>query len=355
MSLRELQEKYDDFYAPRFRVEVGNRTFTDATGVLSDLSVDTTMDGADRFSFNVNYPFDHSSGSFVGFEWDEFAPGTSVKMWISYGEQLDPEPPTSQPEADPALVGKISSVKTDFPSGGTPSIGVSGFDLLHEMSDGTKERKWEETTVADVVKDVASEYFGKKVDVDETGLKPNSIVQDNKTDLEFVSKELGETYGFEVFVSRDTLYFKTRDDRRRPGTPIATLRYGESLSSFSPEVNDAEQVKTVEVRHWDPASKDEIVGTAEQEEGSGKLVLRRTVGSEDEARTIAEAELNRVVDSFVTGSGETLGIPELRAGVTVRIEGVTGRFTGNYFVEQAAHSLGGSGYTTSLQMTERPK
>lgn len=355
MSLRELREQYGDFYAPRFRVEVGNRTFTDATGVLSDLSVDTTMDGADRFKFNANYPFDHSNGEFTGFEWDDFAPGTPVKMWLGYGEQLDTDTPAAQPEADPAFVGRISAVKTDFPSGGTPSIAVSGFDLLHDMTKGTKERSWEETTVSDVVREVAREYFGNKVDVDETGLEPDSIVQDKKNDLQFLATELGEAYGFEVFARRDEFFFKTRDRRKRPGTPIVTLRYGESLSSFSPELNDAEQVKTVEVRDWDPARKTEIVGTAEQEEGSGKLVLRRTVGSADEARSIAEAELNRVADSFVTGSGETIGIPELRAGVTVRIEGVTRRFTGDYFVEQATHGLGGSGYTTSFQVTERPQ
>jgi phage protein D len=355
LGLRELRERHGDFYAPRFRVEVGGRTFTDATGVLSDLSVDTTMEGADRFSFTANYPFDHSNARFEGFDLDDFAPGTSVKMWLGYGERLDPEPATAGPAADPAFVGKVSSVKTDFPSSGTPSVAISGFDLLHDMTKGTKERSWEETTVSDVVAEVAGEYFGKKVEVDETGLKPDSIVQDRKNDLQFLATEIGEKYGFEVFARRDEFFFKTKDRRKRPGEPVVVLRYGESLSSFSPELNDAEQVKTVEVRHWDPAKKDEIVGTAEQEEGSGKLVLRRTVQSADMATSVAEAELNRVTESFVSGSGETIGIPEIRAGVTVRIEGVTERFSRDYLVEQATHSLGGSGYTTSFRATERPK
>lgn len=355
MSLRDLQKKYGEFYSPRFRVEVGGETFTEATGILSDVSVDTTMDGADRFSFNLNYPFDHSIGSFTDFEWDDFAPDTSVTMWLGYGEQLEPPERTDRPEADPAFVGKISSIKTDFPSGGAPTVAISGYDLLHDMTKGTKERSWEKTKVSEVVKKVASEYFGKKVDVDETGLEPNKVIQDKKNDFQFLATELGETYGFEVYVRRDKFFFKTQDPRKRPGKPVVTLRYGESLSSFSPELNDAEQVKTVEVRHWNPAKKKEIVGTAEQEEGTGKRVIRQMVQSEDMAKSIAEAELNRIAEAYVSGSGETIGIPEIRAGVTVRIEGVDERFTGNYFVEQATHGIGGSGYTTSFQVTERPK
>lgn len=353
MSLRELQAKYGDFYSPRFRVTVGTETFTEATGVISDLQVDSTLDGADRFSFTLNYPFDHSKGAFSGFDWADFAVDTSVTIWMGYGTNLEPPAPKTRPEADPAFVGKISSVQPDFPSGGTPTVAISGYDLLHDMTTGTKERSWEGTSVSDIVREVASEYFGRKVEVDETGLTPDTVVQDKKSDYQFLATDLGETYGFEVFVRRDAFFFKTREPTKRPGEPVVTLRYGESLSSFSPELNDAEQVQTVEVRHWNPSTKSEIVGTATQEEGSGTRVLRAPVQSEDMATSMAEAELGRITESFVRGSGETLGIPEIRAGVTIRIEGVSEQFTRNYFVEQATHGIGGSGYTTSFQLTER--
>lgn len=355
MSLQDLQKKYGDFYSPRFRVEVGDKTFTEATGVLSDVQVDTTMEGADRFSFTLNYPFDHSTGSFTGLKWEEFAPGTPVKLWLGYGKQLEPPAPTAQPAADPAFLGKISSVKTDFPSSGTPTVAISGHDLLHDMTKGTEKEIWENTNVTDVVEAVAGKYFGRKTDVDKVDLKPARIEQDNKSDYQFLATEIGEKYGFDLFVRRDTFFFKTRDRKKRPASPVVTLRYGESLNSFSPEINDAGQVKTVEVRGWDSANKNDIVGIAEQEQGTGKLVFRETIQSEDQARSIARAEMDRISTAFVTGSGETIGIPEIRAGVTVSIEGVSEKFTRKYFVEQATHSIGGSGYTTSFQVTERPK
>lgn len=355
MSLRDLQEKYGDFYSPRFRVEVGDRTFTEATGVLSDVSVDTTLDGADRFSFTLNYPFDHSNGSFVGFEWADFAENTPVTLWLGYGKQLEPSEPTERPEADPAFVGKISSIKTDFPSGGMPTIAISGFDLLHDMTKETKKRSWEDTKVTEVVTKVAGEYFGKpNTNVEPSDLKPDKIIQE-KNDYQFLATDLGDKYGFEMFARRKKFFFRSRKPDRKPGTPVVTLRYGESLDSFSPELNDSAQVKTVEVRHWDPAKKKEIVGSAEGTEGTGKRVIRATAQSKDIADSIAEAELARISEGFVSGSAETIGIPEIRAGVTVRIEGVGEKFTGDYFVEQATHSIGGSGYTTSFQITERPK
>jgi hypothetical protein len=353
MSLQDLQAKYENFYAPRFRVTVDGEPFTDATGVISDLSVDTTLDGADRFSFTLNYPFDHATSAFDGLDWETFAIGNAVEIWMGYGSALEANSETAQPESDSAFIGKISAVQPDFPAGGTPTVAISGYDLLHDMTTGTKERSWEDTSLTDIVTEVASEYFGEKVEVDETGLTPPKVIQDKKNDYQFLATDLGETYGFELFVRRDAFYYKTREPGKRPTDPIATLRYGESLSSFSPELNDAQQVETVEVRHWDPATKSEIVGTAEQEEGSGTSVVRLAVQSAEIATKIAEAELFRISTAFVSGSGETVGIPELRAGVTLRIEGVSKPFNRDYFVEQATHSLGGSGYTTSFKLTER--
>ncbi|WP_435158793.1 phage late control D family protein [Haladaptatus sp. DFWS20] len=355
MTLQQLQERYGDFYSPRFRAEIGGQTFTEAHGVLSDVSVDTTMEGADRFSFTLNYPFDYSTGSFSGFEWDDFEVGTSVRLWLGYGKQLEPSPNVERPEADPAFVGKISSVQPSFPSGGTPTIAVSGYDLLHEMTKGTNSGSWEKTKVSDVVTAVASKYFGNNVEVDSTDLKPNKIIQDTKSDYQFLAEELGAKYGFETFVRRETFYFKTREPNKRPSTPVVSLRYGESLSSFSPELNDAEQVKTVEARYWDAAKKKDVVTTVEQSEGTGKRVLRVKTQSVDEARTVAEAEMARISQSFVRGTAETFGIPDIRAGVSVRIEGVDEKFSGDYFVEQATHQIGSSGYTTAFQLTERPK
>ena len=45
MDLGELVQQYDGFYAPRFVVTVDTRSFSESSGLISDLSIDATLDG----------------------------------------------------------------------------------------------------------------------------------------------------------------------------------------------------------------------------------------------------------------------------------------------------------------------
>lgn len=352
MRIGDLQEKYEDFYAPRFSVEVDGVVFSDRDGVISDLKIDTTMDGADQFSFSLNYQFDWENGEFVGLDWEQFAVGRPVTILMGYGSAIEAEQTGAQPATDPAFVGSIAAVKSDYPSSGTPTVQVSGFDPLKDMMSGEYDRSWEDVPMVTIVEEIASEYFDT-VQIDDVGLTVTKLSQDQETDYDFLVKKIATPYGFEVFARRNTFYFKTRDPTKLPTEPILVLKYGESLGAFSPEVNQASQVQTVEVRHWDPDTKSKIVGSASQPEGSGTRIIRSQVADEEAATKRAEGELKRISQSFVGGSGETVGLPELRAGVFIGIEGVGTRFSRNYFVTQASHSIGGSGYTTTFQVAER--
>ncbi len=48
----------------------------------------------------------------------------------------------------------------------------------------------------------------------------------------------------------------------------------------------------------------------------------------------------------VTATGSTIGLPDLRAGVGVRIDGLGARYDGSYFVTETTHSFTGAGYRT---------
>lgn len=337
MSLEAFGRKYDDFYAPRFVVRVGNEEIREFDGVISALSVDTILDGADRFSFTLAGQFDHEARRFTGIDWDQYSSGTEVRIRMGY-ENLQ----------EPALVGRIQSVRPDFPASGEPTVEVSGYGLLHDMTRGTNSNSWDETTDTAVVREVASEYAFDRVVVEETGTTRRKVIQDDQSDYRFL-KSLADRNGFELFGDRDTLYFRAPKHDR---TPEVTLQYGESLGSFSPEFNDAAQVQTVEVRHWNPKTKEEIVGSAERDRGSGKTVLRRPVESRDEAEAVARAELDRLAEGLIEGNGETVGLPEIRAGTVLRLEGLGDMFTGTYYVQQATHGIGSSGYETSFDVSE---
>ena len=352
--LGDFEKRYGDFYTPRFRIQVGESRFAEADGVVSDVSVESTLDGADSFSFTLHYPFEHEASRFRGLSWEAFAPRTPVTIWLGYGNLLGPDP-QAKPEVDPLLTGRIASVKPEFPADGAPAITVSGFDLLHDMTRGTDSDSWNDKTDSDVVSILTSKYelnFPTR-EVTATGVPREKIIQDKESDYA-VLKRLADTNRFELFARLDTLYF--RPPPRKPD-PNLTLTYGDSLRSFSPERNDAEQVGEVEIRHWDPGAKKEIVGKATRPDQKGKTVLRRAVDSKAQADILAEAALADLTEGEVTGSGETVGLPDLRVGewVTLEIGGFdeTGKalFDGDYYVQGVSHRLGGSGYTTSFSVT----
>lgn len=331
-------------HSPRFDVTIGGKTYQEAGGGITDLVVETTIEGADRFSLTLNVSFDREQKRFAGFNWDDFATGKDVDVSLGWGDG----------SLEPVFVGKIHRVNTDFSRGQGPSIGLSGYGLLHDMMRGTKDRSWSETTVSDVVEEVLSSYFGD-LTVEGGGMTRDKIYQHDQSDYRFV-RGLAGKYGYQFYTQRNSVHFTPRSSMGSP-EPIVTLRYGAALESFSGEIDEANEVQEVEVRHWDMQTQKEIVGTASTDaKNKKKEVFRVPCSSNEEAQQIAETKLDRLSSSVATGRGETdRGIPQLTAGETIRVEDVGSRFSKNYYVTKATHRIGGSGYRTSFEAREAPE
>ena len=141
------------------------------------------------------------------------------------------------------------------------------------------------------------------------------------------------------------------------------------LISFSPQLTLAKQVSKVTVRGWDPTTKTSIVQSASPGDlpagaAGGKsgpalaatnfpnkqdVVVDCPVTSVQEAKALAVSLLRERAYEFITGSGQVIGVPDLRPGFNVRLSGLGQRFTQDYYVTKVEHTLGGSGYTTSFE------
>lgn len=336
MNFETLRSEYSNFYAPRFEASVDGESFSESDGVISELTISATLNRADHFSFTLNYPFDRERGQFRGLDWDRFSLGRPVELSIGYGSPLES-----------VFTGTINSIRPNFPSGGGPIVTIGGYGLIHEMMKGTQSRSWDEPTDSSVARAVADEYGFKQKTIEETDLNHVIVKQDKESDYQFLEK-LANNNGFEFAVRRGTFYF---GPPRKDNPPVATLRYGESLNSFSVDASNSRQVETVEVRHWSPERKEEIVGSAKyDDQGTGKKVIRRPVRSKEEANRIAAAESSEISDNQFQGNGETVGIPKIWVGETIQLEGL-GKFTDTYYINDTTHRIGSSGYTTSFQVT----
>ncbi|MFC3959400.1 phage late control D family protein [Halovivax cerinus] len=330
-------------YSPRFTVEVGGQRFQEPGGRIADLVVETSFEGADRFSFTLNYPFDEELDEFAGLSWDDFEIGTDVDISMGYG---------NDGQLTSLLSGKIQSISGEFTVDRGPSVQVAGYGLLWETMQGTRSDSWSETTIGDAVEDVLSSYAFSSVEVERADIKREKLIQDGTTDYRFV-QDLARTYGFEFYATRETVRFVPRStavDEK----PAVELWYGEALHDFFGECTQQKQEYQVEVRAWDVGKREEITATAGSASAANKAVFRVPAMSRDEAKRIAETKHGQYSDGIISGHGEADGIPEIRAGETIELAELGSRFSGRYHVTKATHRMGASGYRTTFEAAEVP-
>jgi phage protein D len=142
------------------------------------------------------------------------------------------------------------------------------------------------------------------------------------------------------------------------------LTWGAGLLDAKVTLTTANQVKKVTVHGWDRAKQKAIIESADWDDpklrklnpGLREIVERcdpreervvtRPVFSKEEARTLARDLLLGRAQDLVKLQGTVLGLPRLRAGSRVRIDGIGLRLSGEYFVTETTHTLGTAGYLT---------
>lgn len=361
-SIVQLEKTHKGFYVPSYEILVNNRNLlTDLFMEISSVKVDNVLKGGDRFSFTVNSTFNFEDRDFEHLE-DTFAFGNSVLIKMGYQNGMPQPDETAMPIM---IMGKITAVQTSFPASGLPQINVSGYDLTYCMGKGKKSRKpWQNKTDSYVVSQIAGEY-GLSPQVIDTVVEHPTTQQNQESDAQFIER-LSNRNGYECFAREKNLIFRPRP--KKPETPVVSLEWGKGLLSFSPEINIAEQVTKVEVRGWDVNTKKEVVGNAQAGDEPGRakgnsgaevlkkvcreeaeLKVRESVFSKQEAKRRADAILKERSELFVQGSGESIGMPEIRAGTYIELKGMGKLFSRSYYIQQCTHTINSSGYRTTFK------
>jgi phage protein D len=264
------------------------------------------------------------------------------------------------------MSGHITAVGTSFSEGGSPALEVSGLDAAYRLSLGNSDRQMEKATIADMVSRIAADN-GFRARVSGPPGAPRTLVNNFDSDLAYLislSTQASKDRKFEFYArpssSGDTLHFGPRDTSAEP---IATLTWGVDLLSFTPEVALGKQVSKVVVHASDELTREKIVGTATREasgsdgksggdtvkEVTGKEVVhhvREPMKSQEEADERAAALLAEMAQSYVGGSGETFGLPELLPDTWIELAGLGKPFAKTFYVSGAVHEFGATGYRT---------
>jgi len=331
---------------------------------VSQVEVDLVLGTASRFTFTVADCYSHKLHAFRTGRGDDLLAllsfGAEVQIGMGYGDA------SSTPTA---VSGMITEITTVFPEGGSPELVVAGYDHGFALTMGKNSRTWSKSRDSDAAHEIASSNNLSST-IETTTEKHEQIEQNQESDWEFL-KKLADRNHFELYVDEHrTLRFGKPNDK---AGAVVRLVYGEGLLSFKPEANLAGQISKVEVYGWNTKTKKPIVGVAGAGEESGlsgksagqhlnafvrdpgkrpTLRLRQPVFTQAEADQRAKAALSERAKQFLTGDGETIGLPEVRPDRNVELANLGVPFSKIYYIQQATHKIDSNGYRTRFKVKE---
>ncbi|MFW0784701.1 VgrG-related protein [Gordonia sp. CPCC 206044] len=278
----------------------------------------------------------------------------------------------AQPAPKDLLIGEITAIEAEFEKSGTFTT-VRGYDQSHRLFRGRHTAAFTQATASDAATQCARR----------AGLRPGRIVasptvydhisQRDQTDWEFLTA-LARGIGYRVGVCDGALDFGPPTEAQSapgadPENPLV-LRFGVDITRLRSSITAAEQVGHVEVRGWDVATKQPIVGTAQPDAPSARLgdvdpaglagvfgnrthvESDRGLRSQAEADEAARARAQTIASGYCEIDAVCTGNPALRAGVAVAVSDLGAPFDGKFVLTAARHRYEpNGGYTTAIAVS----
>jgi len=354
-----------DFWTPDFEVRIdGVPLATAVERRITELSVVTEPGTMDTFRLVLanplpELPFTHGPLA------DTFRAGSAIEIRMGYVDRLTK-----------LFAGEVTSIACAFPESGLATITVSGHSRLHHLRGTPHTRTFLDMDDRAIAQKVLDELpsGGKRLtlDADPTPGPYPYVIQYNQTDLAFLLDRAG-LIGFTLWVDDTTLKLQqaTGDEAAQHtlvwGHPAKGAIGGRHLPlrSFTPTMNALQPVSRVTVQGYDQQKAERFEATVPDAPGGGRattgadvaaaagrrveqVIVDQPIQSQDEARRLARAVFDRAGLEFITGTGSTIGVPELRAGRHVNLDGLGKVFDGEYSVTESTHTISSAGYLTTF-------
>jgi len=296
---------------------------------------------------------------------DVFKPGTKVKISVKNMAPATIEDPPPQPEVV-LMIGEVTAIEPDLNADHRATLVVRGYDKSHRMHRERKTKTFQQVSDSDLATQLAG-AAALTPNVQGSNVVYPYIMQANQTDWEFLM-ERARRINYRLYVEDNTLNFKPAP---KAPTPTA-LEWGIDLHVFRARLNTLHQVSEVTVRGWDPKKKEAITETVSSAAkahqigdgttggqmsstafgvGGKAVILDQPVYTSSEARTMAQAMLDKINESYIEAEGECGGNPGLMAGSGIKVDGVGPRFKGTYRITRAVHYWTNTGYVTRFWCT----
>jgi phage protein D len=280
---------------------------------------------------------------------------------------------TGADDGRPLLTGDVVAVECEYDQLGSRVV-VRGYARSHRLHRGRRTRVFQDVTDSDIVKQVAQEARLDLGDVEATSEVHPHVSQANVSDWEFLT-DRARSAGLDLTVEEGKLHLRKRAASSGAPPDIGEddrhLVFGFNLDAFHGRLSGANQAPDVEVRGWDEDRKVAVAATvaagtdAAAVDGTNPTELAgyfsaptfidatSPARSDREAEATAKALAERIGSAFAEAEGTARGNTALRAGVAVRVSGVSKEFNGTYVLTRVRHVINTRGYRTHFTVSGR--
>jgi phage protein D len=247
----------------------------------------------------------------------------------------------------PAHMGlyKIDEIRNED----TPSrVRVSGLasDSVRQDFRTLKTRGFEGMTLHQIARQIAKEHNLTPV-IEGQDIELLRKDQKEEHDLQFLTR-LADDFGYVCRIEDNKLLYLQRGIvEQEPPLSLEGL-----LERRSFRYHVFRTYRKAKVRYFDPEKKEEIEAVVEDPKirNVEELIITQRVESREQAETMARERLKLANTQRIEAEFDCLGVPELKGGVNVAIDGEGALFDGVYHITEARHRYDkASGYRVRLK------
>ncbi|MDR1246497.1 MAG: hypothetical protein LBK57_05650 [Clostridiales Family XIII bacterium] len=364
-----LKKKYNDFYFPQTLIELGGKELKDKSGQMAVNDVDIELTSgyeASVATFRIYGVFRQESGKF---EYDE------IKKYVVLGNALTIKLGYAG-TFETVFTGFVAGVDFIFSTGNQPYVEVTGMDIKGVMMSGSYAEQLVATSYGEAVREILRKTAYERlqdssaitgVSVSDTPDKETggdrsatsyTIEMSSESDYEFVIKA-AKKFNFEFFTDRGKVYFRKAKSNAEA---LPTLSIKDGLINFDIGYSITGIAETIEARSVDAgtgkiiSSKLKFTNNLSVGSSAKKLIAKSrhvyidpTVMSKQQADARAASLLETMSYRLGSLNCDCVGIPELRPGCFLTIEGLGAPADNKFYITGVTHSISAdAGYRTKL-------
>lgn len=249
---------------------------------------------------------------------------------------------------------ELDSVDASGPPN-TVTIKATALPYSAQIRQTEKSKAWESYTLSGIANEMASTNGMTCMYLSNSDPSYGRVEQYKQSDIAFLS-HLCQEAGISLKATNNLLVLFDQSEYEKKPPVLAISRGSGSYTKHKLNAGTAKtQYASCRVSYTDPSTGKCIEATVKVEDYNEKsknnqqLEITAKVASVAEAKTKAEKYL-RLHNKYAKTATFTLpGNPDIVAGVTATLSG-WGAWNGKYIVEEAAHSVSSSGYTTQVKL-----